>query len=101
NDITERRRAEEERRQLLAREQSANAEAVAAQHRFRELVNSIEGIVWEADAQTFRFLFVSEQAQRVLGYPVERGRGEPAFWKDHIHPDDREWAVNFCMAATA
>src|SRR5882672_8328958 len=101
NDITGRKRAEEERGQLLAREQAANAEAVAAQHRFRDLVNSIEGIVWEADAQTFRFLFVSEQAQRVLGYPVERWLNEPAFWKDHIHPDDREWAVNFCMAATA
>jgi PAS domain S-box-containing protein len=101
NDITERRRAEEERRQLLAREQSANAEAAAAQHRFAELVNSIEGIVWEADAQTFRFLFVSAQTQRVLGYPAERWLSEPTFWKDHIHPDDREWAVNFCAAATA
>ena len=101
NDITERKRADEERRQFLAREQEAKSEAVAAQHRFRDLVNSIEGIVWEADAQTFRFLFVSEQAQRVLGYPVERWLSEPAFWKDHIHPDDREWAVNFCMAATA
>jgi PAS domain S-box-containing protein len=101
NDITERKRADEERRQFLAREQAAKSEAVAAQHRFRDLVNSIEGIVWEADAQTFRFLFVSEQAQRVLGYPVERWLNEPAFWKDHIHPDDREWAVNFCMAATA
>jgi PAS domain S-box-containing protein len=101
NDITEHRRAEEERRQLLAREQSANAEAVAAQHRFLDLVNSIEGIVWEADPQTFRFLFVSAQAQRVLGYPAERWLSEPTFWKDHIHPDDREWAVNLCAAATA
>ena len=95
NDITERRRAEEERRQLQAREQSATAEAAAAQHRFLDLVNSIEGIVWEADPQTFRFLFVSAQAQRVLGYPAERWLSEPTFWKDHIHPDDREWAVNF------
>jgi PAS domain S-box-containing protein len=101
NDITERRRAEEERRQLLVREQSANAEALAAQHRFLDLVNSIEGIVWEADPQTFRFLFVSAQARRVLGYPAERWLTEPTFWKEHIHPDDREWAVNFCVAATA
>jgi PAS domain S-box-containing protein len=100
-EIAERTRAEEERGQLLAREQAAHAEAVAAQHRFRDLVNSIEGIVWEADAQTFQFLFVSQQAQRVLGYPVERWLSEPTFWKDHIHPDDRERAVEFCVAATA
>jgi PAS domain S-box-containing protein len=101
NDITERKRAEKEREQLLAREQAAHAEAVAAQHLVRDLVNSIEGIVWEADPRTFQFLFVSQQAQRVLGYPVERWLSEPAFWKDHIHPDDREWAAAFCKAATA
>ena len=39
------------------------AEAVAAQQRFADLVNSVEGIVWEADAQTFVFSFVSEQAE--------------------------------------
>jgi PAS domain S-box-containing protein len=100
-DVTERQRAEEEREQLLARVQAALAEAEAAQHRFRDLVNSIEGIVWEADAGTFTFSFVSKQAERVLGYPVERWLSEPTFWKDHIHPDDREWAVNFCVTATA
>ena len=48
------------------------AEAVAAQERFRSLVDSIEGIVWEADAQTFAYSFVSEQAERILGYPKQR-----------------------------
>jgi PAS domain S-box-containing protein len=100
-EIAERARAEREREQLLAREQAAHAEAVAAQHRFRDLVNSIEGIVWEADAQTFQFLFVSQQAERILGYPVERWVSEPAFWKEHLHPDDRAWAVELCVAATA
>jgi two-component system, LuxR family, sensor kinase FixL len=101
NDITERKRAEEEREQLLAREQAARVDAEGAQHRFRDLVNSIEGIVWEADAVTFKFLFVSKQAERILGYPIKRWLSEATFWKDHIHPDDREWAVNFCVTATA
>src|SRR5262247_2681589 len=60
-DVTERKWAEEERERLLAREQAARAEAVAAQQRFADLVNSVEGIVWEADAETFVFSFVSEQ----------------------------------------
>jgi PAS domain S-box-containing protein len=76
------------------------AEALAAQQRFRDLVNSIEGIVWEADARTLQFIFVSQQAERMLGYPVEQWLQEPAFWKDHIHPDDRESAVNACLSAT-
>jgi PAS domain S-box-containing protein len=76
------------------------AEAVAAHQRFRDLVNSVEGIVWEADAQSFVFSFVSEQAERILGYPVEQWLREPTFWKDHIHSEDRDLAVQFRVQAT-
>jgi PAS domain S-box-containing protein len=72
-----------------------------SEHRFRDLVNSVEGIVWEADVPSFQFLFVSKQAERVLGYPVERWLSEPTFWKDHLHPEDREWALQLCQTATA
>src|SRR3989441_332172 len=75
-------------------------EALAAQQRFRDLVNSVGGIVWEADAETFAFSFVSEQAERILGYPTERWLREPTFWRDHIHPDDRELAVRLSQQAT-
>jgi PAS domain S-box-containing protein len=68
--------------------------------RFRDLVNSVEGIVWEADATTFQFSFVSEQAERILGYPMKRWLSEPTFWKDHLHPHDREWAVPLRERAT-
>jgi PAS domain S-box-containing protein len=87
----------QERTADLARTQ---AEAVAAHLRFRDLVNSVEGIVWEADARTFQFTFVSQQAERVLGYPVDQWLKESTFWKDHIHPDDRESAVDYCFSAT-
>src|SRR5438128_182734 len=73
----------------------------AAQLRFRDLVNSAEGIVWEADAATHQFSFVSDQSDRILGYPPARWLSKPTFWKDHLHPDDREWAVSFCEQATA
>ena len=65
-----------------------------------DLVNSVEAIVWEADATTFQFSFVSNQAERILGYPVDRWLSDPTFWKDHLHPEDREWAVPFCEKAT-
>ena len=64
------------------------AEAEAAQQRFSNLLNPVEGIDWEADASTFKFSFVSRQTERILGHPIERWLGEPTFWKDHIHPDE-------------
>jgi PAS domain S-box-containing protein len=85
-DISERKRAEEALRE--------------AHQNYVTLVNSLDGIVWEADAQTFAFSFVSPQAERLLGYPLTRWTTEPTFWKDHIHPDDREWATSFCIDAT-
>jgi PAS domain S-box-containing protein len=85
-DISERKRAEEALRQ--------------AHRNYVTLVNSLDGIVWEADAQTFAFNFVSPQAELMLGYPLARWTTEPTFWKDHIHPDDREWATSFCINAT-
>jgi PAS domain S-box-containing protein len=85
-DISERKRAEEALHE--------------AHQNYVTLVNSLDGIVWEADAQTFAFSFVSPQAERMLGYPLTRWTTEPTFWKDHIHPEDREWASSFCIDAT-
>jgi PAS domain S-box-containing protein len=73
-DISERKEAEQ------ALEQS--------QKRYQELVHTIDGIVWESDASAFRFMFVSKQAERILGFPVERWVTQPRFWRNHIHTDD-------------
>lgn len=71
------------------------------QERYYTLMNSVEGIVWEADAQTLAFSFVSQQAERLLGYPVERWINEPDFWANHIYEDDRTWAINYCTKSTS
>jgi PAS domain S-box-containing protein len=72
----------------------------AARQEHRELIDSIEGIVWEADAGTWRFTFVSRWAEQLLGYPVSRWMEEPDFWARHLHPEDRGWAVEFCRTTT-
>ena len=40
--------------------------------RFKELVGTIDAIVTEYDRRTNRFTYISEQAERILGYPPER-----------------------------
>lgn len=68
-------------------------------HQYESLVQSIDGIIWEAEADPFKFTFVSKQAESILGYPVEQWRSEPDFWVNHLHPADREGAVSLCAAA--
>jgi PAS domain S-box-containing protein len=87
--------------QLFAREQLARVEAEASEQRFRDLVESLDAIVWQADATTRRFSFVSRRAEAILGYPVEQWREEPSFWLHHVHPDDREWTAARCRADAA
>lgn len=66
---------------------------------YSKLVNSLDGIVWEADAETFRFTFVSPQAERILGYPIKQWL-EPDFWRKHTHPDDTDWCTAYCLDST-
>jgi PAS domain S-box-containing protein len=63
---------------------------------YRLLVNSIDGIVWEMEASANRFRCVSRHAEKMLGYPVSAWLDGDHFWENHIHPDDREWVVNYC-----
>lgn len=86
HDITDQTRAEDALR--------------LSQSKYIDLLNTIDGIVWEADARTFQFLFVSQQAERMLGYPVSDWTNDPEFWVKHVHPDDRDFALNYCMTAT-
>src|SRR5690349_21858060 len=83
----------------LSQPEEAVRELSRARREHDELVDSIDGIVWEADS-CFRFLFVSQQAERLLGYPVRRWYLEPDFWLNHLHPEDREWAPAHCREAT-
>ncbi len=85
--------------QQALRELKGDAET--SEQRFRDLVDGLDAIVWEADAVTWRFSFVSRRAEAILGYPVEQWLSEVDFWANHIHPDDRDRTVALCQAATA
>lgn len=71
----------------------------AAIQRFQDIVDSTDGIVWESDARTFEFSYVSGAAERILGFPVEQWY-QPGFWLARLHPDDRDWAAQYCVTCT-
>ncbi|TXH29312.1 MAG: EAL domain-containing protein [Burkholderiaceae bacterium] len=83
----------------VALRQSVEAAIRASEQRFRDLLNTMDGIVWEADASTFQITFISDQAERLLGYPC-RDWLQPGFWIEHVHPDDRDWASDYCAQHT-
>ncbi|MEX1212111.1 MAG: PAS domain S-box protein [Balneolaceae bacterium] len=67
---------------------------------YQDLIHSLDGIVWESRADTFEFLYISPQVKQILGYKPEEWLAEPNFWQNHIHPDDRDAAVQTCIYET-
>jgi PAS domain S-box-containing protein len=59
------------------------------------IAKSIQAIVWEADPDTCRFTFVSDYAERILGFSMEEWLSD-GFWLNHLHPDDRERMAEAC-----
>ena len=62
----------------------------AAERRFRDLVHGVDAIVWEADATSLACTFVSQRAEELLGYPIERWLGGAHFWSEIVDARDRE-----------
>jgi len=64
-----------------------------SRQKYEGLINTLKGIVWEADAETLEFSFVSPQAEQILGYPVGKWLSQPRFWRNHVHPEDLQRAL--------
>ena len=56
------------------------------------ILHGLDAIVWQADASGDVLTFVSDGAERLLGYP-SREWLVPGFWAEHLLPADHAWAV--------
>lgn len=80
-DITESKRAQERvLRQAVRR----------TEEHYRDLVEGLGAIFWEAEPRSGRFTFVSRGVERILGHSPQRWLDDPEFWLTLVHPDDRE-----------
>ncbi len=70
-----------------------------SEDRFRPLVETTKAIAWELDIATWRFTYVSPQAEALFGYPLKDWMKED-FWTDHLEPKDRDAAVAYCTTST-
>lgn len=87
-------------RQRLDQEREAERN-IQQQARYRSLVESTSAILWEADGDTFRFDYISPEVETVLGYTPQAFLDEEKFWVNQLHPDDREWVLDYCAGETA
>lgn len=68
-----------------------------SRNQYLELIQTIQGVVWEADADTLQMNFISEQITNILGYTQEECLHQPKFWQNHLHPKDKEEIVRYTL----
>ncbi|HVL81413.1 MAG TPA: SpoIIE family protein phosphatase [Actinomycetota bacterium] len=92
-------KAEEERTHAALEQLAASSSPSASDRRLAELLETIDAVVWEADAHRERFTYVSPRAEAMLGHPVRRWLAEEGFWqRELLHPEDREQTTGWCRS---
>ena len=82
-----------------ARRYGASDVLASTDERYRTLLERVRIIAWEADPRSWQFTFVSPQAEAITGFPANVWLDDN-FWPGHIHPDDRDASVQFCVEST-
>ena len=68
---------------------------------YREFTETVPAIVWRLDPVTLRLISVNDPAKEILGYPVETWMANPDFWKQTLHPDDRDRVLKLLTRCAA
>lgn len=64
---------------------------------YRTLLESTRAIPWKIDWATATFAYVGPQIEALLGWTPQSWQTVND-WAERMHPDDRGWVVDFCIA---
>lgn len=64
---------------------------------YRTLLESTKAIPWKIDWKTMQFAYIGPQIEPLLGWASDSWVSVED-WAERMHPDDREWVVNFCVS---
>ena len=63
---------------------------------YKTLLESTRAIPWKIDWATMKFAYIGPQIEELLGWTPESWHTVED-WAARMHPDDREWVVDFCV----
>nr|WP_263858238.1 CBS domain-containing protein [Waterburya agarophytonicola] len=67
----------------------------ASEQKFDSILNSLNDIIWSADARTLKLTYINQAAEKIYGYPVAEFYRSENLWLEVIHPDDRDRVSEF------
>lgn len=81
----------------LTQHEKGSSGLEATRERLQHLIDDIDAVLWECEADTLQFTSISPRVEDLLGYAVQRWLTEQRFWVKILHPDDREFALSYCL----
>ena len=66
---------------------------------YSTVLEAAEAILWRAKLPDFETTFASKHVERILGYPVNNWLEQRGFWREHVHPEDRDGVLAFMTRA--
>lgn len=64
---------------------------------YKTLLESTRAIPWRIEWSTLEFTYIGPQIEQLLGWAPDSWLSVDD-WAERMHPEDREWVVNFCVA---
>lgn len=64
---------------------------------YKTLLESTKAIPWKIDWATMQFAYIGPQIEQLLGWTPDSWQTAND-WAERMHPEDREWVVNFCVS---
>jgi diguanylate cyclase (GGDEF)-like protein/PAS domain S-box-containing protein len=64
---------------------------------YKTLLESTNAIPWKIDWKSMSFAYIGPQIENLLGWSPSSWVSAQD-WAERMHPEDREWVVNFCVS---
>lgn len=80
---------------------SNHQDATAVSPASAEVVENLQATVWAVSIPSMKAVFLSKHVNDLLGFEAAHWLENGVFWKERIHPDDRDWVLRKYNAALA
>lgn len=72
----------------------AEFESIKSKKKINDIIDSIDGVVWEGNSENPGVSFVSKKSEIILGYTPEEWLNDPLLWRKRLHPED-QWVIEY------
>lgn len=83
----------------ISARKEAQLALLESKQKIKDLIDSIDGIVWEGNSEEPGITYISKKSEAILGYTPEEWTSDEMFWRNIIHPEDRDWVIEYSTNA--